>query len=168
MAGQKQTGAAMSHELDKLLQNHTAKRRREKDAEDAEEKGHQEFRVLAVDAIEKVIAPALKTLSLELKGHGHEASVSIRVGADAYPSAHLTFRIVDQDDAQGAASVSRLSFSTTVSQDKFEVSTEIWGREGKDAGNNTIKLDSKRITEVDSSWVTAQGLTFVGCVLDRA
>lgn len=158
----------MSDELDKLLQGHTAKRRREKDVEDAEEKDHQDFQALALDAIEKVIAPALKTLSLELKGHGHEAGVSLLIGAESYPSAHLSFRIVEQDDAQGTANASRLSFSTTITQNMFEVSTEIWGREGKDAGSHTSKLDSRRIAEVDSAWVTAQGLAFVARVLDRA
>ena len=158
----------MKDELKKLLNDHSAKRRREQDIEDAEEKGHQDFKVLAVDAIEKVIAPSLTALSQELKGHGHEASVSLLVGADSYPSAHLSFRIVDRDDPTGAASASRLSFSTTSSQDKFEVTTEIWGREGKESGSHSGKPEARPIAAVDAEWVTAQGLSFVGCVLERA
>jgi hypothetical protein len=159
----------MKDELNKLLNDHIAKRRREKDAEDAEEKGHQEFQVLAVDTIEKVIAPALTALSRELKDHGHEASVSLLVGAESYPSAHLSFLIVNRDDPHGPASASRLSFSTTPSQDKFEVRTEIWGREGKEAGlSNAGKPEARRMAEIDGEWVTAQGLSFVSCVLDRA
>jgi len=158
----------MKDELNKLLKDHFAKRRQEKDVEDAEEKSHQEFQALAVDAIEKVIAPALKALSQELKGHGHEADVSLLVGTDSYPSVHLSFRIVDRDDPHDPANASRLSFSTTTSQDKFEVRTEIWGREGKEAGSNAGKPEAKPIAEVDAEWVTAQGLSFVSCVLERA
>jgi len=156
-------------ELSKLLKGHRAKRRLEKDVEDAEEKGHQAFQALAVNAIEKVIAPALQALSQELKGHGHEADVLLLVGTDSFPSAHLSFRIIDQDDPQDSASASRLSFSTTTSQDMFEVRTEIWGREGKETSlSNTGKPEARRIAEVDADWVTAQGLSFVSCVLDRA
>jgi len=158
----------MKDELDKLLKSHVAKRRLEKDVEDAEEQGHQAFQALAVNTIENVIAPALQALCQELKGHGHEAGVSLLVGLDSYPSAHLSFLIVDQDDSSGAASASRLSFSTTSSQDKFEVKTEIWGREGKEAGSNSGKPEARPIAEVDAEWVTAQGLAFVSSVLDRA
>jgi hypothetical protein len=158
----------MKDKLDKLFKDHIAKRRREQDVEDAEEKDHREFQVLAVDAIEKVIAPSLNALSRELKGHGHEAEVSLVVGADSYPSAHLSFRIGDRDDPHGAASASRLSFSTTASQSKFEITTEIWGREGREQGGRSGKLGSRPIAEVDAEWVTAQGLSFVSSVLDRA
>lgn len=156
----------MKDELSKLMKDHTAKMRREKDAEDAEETGHQEFHVLAVGVIEKVIAPALKALSQELKSHGHDAGVSLLVGTDSYPSAHLSFRIVGQDDTHSHASASRLSFSTTTSQDKFEVRTEIWGREGKESGLG--HSESRPMAKVDAEWVTAQGLAFVSSVLDRA
>lgn len=158
----------MKDELNKLLNDRIAKRRQEKDVEDAEEKGHQEFLALAVDAIEKVIAPALEALSQELKGHGHEAGVSLLVGTDSYPSAQLSFRIVDRDDPHDLTSASQLSFSTTASQDKFVVRTEIWGREGKEAGSNTGKPEARPIAEVDAEWVTAQGMSFVRCVIDRA
>ncbi|HET9386716.1 MAG TPA: hypothetical protein VFO67_16405 [Gemmatimonadales bacterium] len=159
----------MKDELSRLLKAHGAKRRQEKDVEEAEEKGHQVFQALAVDTIEKVIAPALEALSQELKGHGHEADVSLRVGTEAYPSAHLSFRIINRDDPLDPASASRLSFTTTPSQDRFEVRTEIWGREGKETGLiNTGNPETRRIAEIDAGWVTAQGLSFVGCVLDRA
>jgi hypothetical protein len=168
MAGPVNQEAAVKDALNKLLKAHTAKRRRKQDAEDAEEKDHQVFQASAVNAIEKVIGPTLMALSRELEGHGHEAAVSLRVGKDSFPSAHLSFRIGDRDDPNGAASASRLSFSTTASQNKFEVTTEIWGRQGKDAENNTSKLESRPIAEVDAAWVTAQGLLFVSGVLDRS
>lgn len=158
----------MKDELSKLLHDHVAKRRREKDVEDAEEQDHQAFQALAVGAIEKVIAPALKALSQELKGHGHEADVSLLVGTDSYPSVHLSFRIVDQDGPDDPVSASRLSFSTTTSQDNFEVRTEVWGREGKETCSNTGNPEARPIAKVDAEWVTAQGLAFVRCVLDRA
>ena len=158
----------MKDALNKLLKAHTAKKRRNQDVEDAEEKDHREFQASAVIAIEKVIGPALTALSRELVAHGHESSVSLRVGKDSYPSAHLSFRIGDPDDPNGAASASQLSISTTASQDKFEVTSEIWGREGKDAKNNTDKRESRPIAGVDAKWVTAQGLSFVSCVLDRS
>jgi hypothetical protein len=168
MAGQVKQEAAVKDALNKLLKAHTAKRRKKQDVEDAEEKDHQVFQASAVKAIEKVIGPTLSALSRELEGHGHEASVSLRVGKDSFPSAHLSFRIGDRDDPNGAASASRLSFSTTASQNKFEVTTEIWGRQGKDAENNTSKLESRPLAEVDTAWVTAQGLLFVSGVLDRS
>ena len=158
----------MKDALNKLLKAHTAKKRRNQDVEDAEEKDHREFQASAVVAIEKVIGPALTALSRELVAHGHESSVSLRVGKDSYPSAHLSFRIGDPDDPNGAASASQLSISTTASQDRFEVTSEIWGREGKDAKDNTGKPESRPIAEVDAKWVTAQGLSFVSCVLDRS
>lgn len=158
----------MKDELDRLLKDHVAKRRREKDVEDAEEQDHHAFQALAVGTIEKVIAPALKALSQELTGHGHEASVSLVVGTDSYPSVHLSFRIIDQDGPDDPASASRLSFSTTTSQDKFEVRTEIWGREGKETGSHTGNPEARLIADVDAGWVNAQGLAFVRCVLDRA
>ncbi len=158
----------MKNELNQLLKEHKAKRRRELDVEDAEEQGHQKFQVLAVNAIEKVIGPALMVLGKELKDHGHEAGVSLLVGVDAYPSAHLSFLIVDQDETHSAASASRLSFSTTASQDKFEIRSEIWGREGKEAGTNAGKPEAKPIAEVDAAWVTAQGMAFIRHVLERA
>jgi hypothetical protein len=159
----------MKSELSKLLKGHTAKKRREKDLENAEEKKHQTFKAQAASAIEKVIAPALSALSEELREHGHEADVSLLSSADSYPSVHLSFRLIDQDEPQDAGSASRLSFSTTPSQDQFEVRSEIWGREGKETGlGNTGKPETKTIAEVDSEWVTRQALSFVSCVLDRA
>jgi len=154
--------------LNKLLKAHTATKRRKQNVEDAEEKDHQKFQASAVVAIEKVIGPALAALSRELVAHGHASDVSLRVGKDSYPSAHLSFRIGDPDDPDGAASASRLSFSTTASEDKFEITTEIWGREGKDAKNDTGKREARPIAEVDTKWVTAQALSFVSCVLDRS
>jgi hypothetical protein len=159
----------MKDELSQLLKNHTAKKRREKDYEEAEENRHTTFKALASDTIEKVIAPTLTALSQELRSHGHEADVSLLASTDSYPSVHLSFRLIDRDDPQEQASASRLSFSTTPAQDKFEVRTEIWGREGKETSlSNTGKPEARRIAEVDADWVTAQGLSFVSCVLDRA
>jgi hypothetical protein len=158
----------MQDKLNKLLNDHTAKRQRAKDAEDAEEKGHADFKILAVNAIEKVIAPALNALCKILTGHGHQADVSLLTDTDSYPSAHLSFRVVDQDDPDGAASASRLSFSTSGSQDRFVVTTEIWGSEGREAESQTGKPESRPIAEVDTSWVTDQALSFVSCVLERA
>jgi hypothetical protein len=159
----------MKSELSKLLKGHTAKKRREKDLEDAEEKKHETFKAQAVSTIEKVIAPALSALGQELREHGHEADVSMLSSADSYPSVHFSFRLIDADAPQDAGSASRLSFSTTPTQDRFEVHTEIWGREGKETGlGNTGKPETKPIAEVEAAWVTAQALSFVGCVLERA
>ena len=158
----------MNDELNKLLDDHTAKRRRAKDVEDAEEKGHADFKIVAVEAIEKVIGPALKALCTILTNHGHQADVSLLTGTDSYPSAHLSFRVVDRDDPDGAASASRLSFSTSGSQDRFVVATEIWGREGREAESQSGKPESKLIPEVNTAWVTTQGLSFVSCVLERS
>ena len=159
----------MKDKLSQMLKDHSARRRLEKDVEDAEETGHQEFQARAVVVIEKVIAPALKALSQELKSHGHDAAVSLLVGTDSYPSAHLSFRIVDRDNPEGPESASRISFSTTTSQDKFEVRTEIWGREGKEISRNESgKPETRPLAEVDADWVTAQALCFVGSVLERA
>lgn len=158
----------MKDALSKLLKAHSAKQRKKRDIEDAEEKDHREFQVAAVNAIEKVIGPALTSLSEELGQHGHRAGVSLRIGTDSFPSAHLTFRIGDPDDPSGAVSESRLSISTTASQNKFEVTTEVWGRHGKDSENSASKLESRSIADVDTKWVMAQGLAFVSTVLDRA
>jgi len=159
----------MKDELNELLKSHAAKKRRERDFENAEESWHEAFKALASDTIEKVITPALSALSQELKGHGHEADVSLLASTDSYPSVHLSFRLIDRDDPQEQASASRLSFSTTPAQDKFEVRTEIWGREGKETGlGNTGKPEMKPIAEVNAEWVTKQALSFVGSVLERA
>jgi hypothetical protein len=159
----------MKDELSQLLQDHAAKKRRVKDFEDAEESRHEKFKVLALDTIEKVIAPALTALGQELKGHGHEADVSLLASTDSYPSVHLSFRLINREDPQEQSSASRLSFSTTPAQDKFEVRTEIWGREGKETGlGNTGKPEMKPIAEVTTDWVTKQALSFVSSVLERA
>jgi len=163
------TGATMKSELSKLLKGHTARKRQEKDLENAEEKKHETFKAQAVSAIEKVIGPALSALSQELKDHGHEADVSLLSSKDSYPSVHLSFRLIDKDEPQDSGSASRLSFSTTPAQDRFEVRSEIWGREGKETGlGNTGQPETKTIAEVDSDWVTKQALSFVSCVLERA
>lgn len=159
----------MKDELNELLKGHAAKKQRAKDFEDAEENRHEKFKALASGTIEKVIAPALSALSQELKSHGHEADVSLLASTDSYPSVHLSFRLIDRNDPQEQASASRLSFSTTPAQDKFEVRTEIWGREGKETGlGNTGKPEVKPISEVNADWVTKQALSFVGSVLERA
>lgn len=159
----------MSDELNKLMKGYTAKKQQEKDLESAEENNHAAFKALAVNAIQKVIVPALTALCQELRSHGHEANVSLLASTESYPSVHLSFRLIDRDDPQDPASASRLTFSTTPTQDRFEVHTEIWGREGKETGlGNTGRPAEKAIAEVDAEWVTKQAMSFVSCVLEKA
>jgi hypothetical protein len=154
-------------ELNEMFTRHKAKMRLAEEAEAAEKSYHRELQTQAVAAIESVIGPALQSLSEELKGRGHEADVFLLLSNDSSPSAHLSFRIAN--DPHGPANASRLSFDTTAAEDSFEVTAEIWGREGREPFvGKAARRESKSIPNVSDAWVKARAVAFVGYVLDRA
>lgn len=164
---QSDKGAIVKKELNRMFARHKSKRRLAKEAEDAEESHHRQLQTEAVAAIERVIGPALQSLSEELKGRGHEAGVSLLLTNDSSPSAHLSFRIAD--DPHGPENASRLSFATTAAEDSFEVTAEVWGREGREPlAGKAARRETRTIPNVNADWVTARAVAFVGCVLDRA
>lgn len=157
----------MASDLDKMFSDFEARKLREKEAQDEMDAKHKAFRDKAIKIVNERVAPVLRDLCADLKRRGHESEVSLFVDNHSYPSAQLSFRAVNKEP-HSYTSASKLSFSTTTSEDKVEIRKEIWGAKGKDespsyGGQPSFKL----LDDVTAEWVKTQVVSFVSTVLSK-
>lgn len=159
----------MKEELDKLFEERSDRKQKERDVENAKETKETQFRDVANGVINNVIGPALKEFQTELKKRGNESDVTLQVDKYSQPSARLTFRVIDESPTRKVLNPSKISFSTTTTEDKFEVRREVWTMKGKeDAQAYGGGHSSRAISEVDEAWVRSQVLAFINAVLSGA
>jgi hypothetical protein len=127
----------------------------------------REVQQSAIAYIQERIAPVLNEVCGQLEARGHEASVQLNLDQYSYPSAHLTFRVVN-DEPHSYVSKSKLSFVLTQTKTGIEVQREIVSRSGSGSSRgHSGAQQSKSFSDLTSDWAKEQALSFVAEVLKQ-